>query len=564
MPDDPTTGPEDEVLVGPVLRYLDTTGTATVFLETARPCTVRIETSDGGSTEQPTWSVHGHHYVLVTLRNLPTDTAVTYEVFLDDERVWPLADSPYPPSEIHPAPADRRLRLAFGSCRELGPYDDEGLTKWGPDALVALADRVLKHPPDQRPDLILHLGDQVYADEPAPEMVDRLRELHADEPDEDVREEIRNFEEYTWLYQTTWMHPAVRWLLSTVANAMILDDHDLRDDWNTSISWRREMEAQPWWKDRAVGGLGTYWVYQHIGNLSPDELTDDELFTRVTGSDEATATAALDAFAWRADQDPDSTRWSYTRSLGPARLVVIDTRCSRTLDPPEDRAIVDAAEWQWLREKTLSEPVPEHVLIASTLPAFLPYGVHHVEGWSEAIATGAWGWFGKRWGEKIRQGLDLEHWPAYRNSFDGLVDLLGELVDRPEPPKSVLILSGDIHFSYTSRVHLRAHEGHATPVHQLVQSPLRNTLPRGSTLMFRFFHHRMASFLLRPLARTSGVGDPNVNWEFESPLSFKNGLMSVELDGPEARVAVDEAHMSADGREILVRTHVRPLTDPAS
>jgi len=426
--------------------------------------------------------------------------------------------------------------------------------------MVALADRVTKQPPELRPDLILHLGDQVYADEPAPEMVERLRELHADEPEE-TREEIRNFEEYTWLYQTTWMHPAVRWLLSTVSNAMILDDHDLRDDWNTSISWRREMEAQSWWKDRAVGGLGTYWVYQHIGNLSPDELAQDELYARVTESDEATATRALDEFAWRADQEPDSTRWSYARGLGPARLVVIDTRCSRTLDPPEDRAIVDAVEWDWLREQTLAEPVPGHIIIATTLPAFLPYGIHHVEGWSEAIATGAWGWFGKRWGEKIRQGLDLEHWPAYRRSFDALVDLLGELVTRPAPPKSVLILSGDIHFSYTSRVHLPQLADHPTAVHQLVQSPLRNTLPRGSTLMFRFFHHRMASFLLRPLARLARVQDPEVTWEFESPLSFKNGLMAVEIDGTEARVAVDEAHMSVQGQEILVRTHVRPLTE---
>lgn len=548
------------MLVGPVLRYLDAMGTATVFVETARACTVRIATDDGRAFDRSTWTVHGHHYALVVLRDLPTDRPVAYEVLLDGERVWPLRDSPFPPSAIHPAPADRRLRLAFGSCRELGPYDAEGLAHWGPDAMVALAHRVRTQPDEQRPDLILHLGDQVYADEPAPEMVERLRELHADGPEE-VREEIQNFEEYTWLYQTTWMHPAVRWLLSTVPNAMILDDHDLRDDWNTSISWRREMEAQSWWRDRATGGLATYWVYQHIGNLSPDELAEDELYATVTGSDEATATQALDAFAWRSDQDPDSTRWSYARSLGPSRLVVIDTRCSRTLDPPENRAIVDANEWAWLRDRTLEEPLPEHILIATTLPAFLPYGIHHVEGWSEAIATGAWGWLGKRWGERIRQGLDLEHWPAYRRSFDALVTLLGELASHPHPPRSVLVLSGDIHFSYTSRVQLPGDDGQGTRVHQLVQSPLRNTLPRGSTLLFRFFHHRFASFLLRPLARLAGVGDPDVTWEFESPLSFKNGLMSVELDGAGARVAIDEAHLAVTGEEILVRTHVRALTD---
>ena len=37
---------------------------------------------------------------------------------------------------------------------------------------------------------------------------------------------------------------AVRWLLSTVPSGMLLDDHDLRDDWNTSLSWRRWATAQ--------------------------------------------------------------------------------------------------------------------------------------------------------------------------------------------------------------------------------------------------------------------------------------------------------------------------------
>ena len=60
-------------------------------------------------------------------------------------------------------------------------------------------------------------------------------------------DEIQNFEEYTWLYHEAWSAPAVRWLLSTVPSGMMLDDHDLRDDWNTSVSWRRWVTEQPWW-----------------------------------------------------------------------------------------------------------------------------------------------------------------------------------------------------------------------------------------------------------------------------------------------------------------------------
>ena len=77
------------------------------------------------------------------------------------------------------------------------------------------------------------------------------------------------------------MEPTVRWLLSTVPSAMLLDDHDLRDDWNTSLSWRRWVTAQTWWRDRVVGGYGSYWVYQHLGNLSPEQLAGDEVYAHL-------------------------------------------------------------------------------------------------------------------------------------------------------------------------------------------------------------------------------------------------------------------------------------------
>ena len=47
-------------------------------------------------------------------------------------------------------------------------------------------------------------------------------------------ETIADFEEYTRLYRESWSEPHIRWLLSTVPTAMIFDDHDIIDDWNTS------------------------------------------------------------------------------------------------------------------------------------------------------------------------------------------------------------------------------------------------------------------------------------------------------------------------------------------
>ena len=79
------------------------------------------------------------------------------------------------------------------------------------------------------------LGDQVYADEDAPETRAFIRERRG--TDGEPGEEVADFEEYTHLYRESWGDETLRWLFSTVPSAMIFDDHDIHDDWNTSISW---------------------------------------------------------------------------------------------------------------------------------------------------------------------------------------------------------------------------------------------------------------------------------------------------------------------------------------
>ena len=171
-----------------------------------------------------------------------------------------------------------------------------------------------------------------------------------------------------------------------------------------------------------VGAYASYWIYQHLGNLTPEQLAEDEVYAamRADDSDEAGRSAYLDEFAWRADTKPDTVRWSFYRDLGHRargiRLVAIDSRCSRQLDP-DRRAMVDEAEWACIQEHTVGADHPiRHLMLASTLPFLLAPGLHHLEGWNEATAEGAWGERTGVVGERIRQGLDLQHWAAFRNS----------------------------------------------------------------------------------------------------------------------------------------------------
>lgn len=565
---------QPSLLLGPMLRYVNRTE-ATVWVETDRACTVTLllgQVEAGGdrrrSVSAPTWSVHGHHYALVQVTGLEPGTVTPYAVRLDETPVWPEPDSIYPPSVIRTLSPNATMRLSFGSCRRVAPFDADGLEEMGADALAALATRMREEPYDRWPDTLFMAGDQIYADEPSPETVQRLREAHADAPPRrrEVRQEVWNFEEYTWLYAESWSPAPVRWLLSTVPTCMLLDDHDLRDDWNTSLAWREEVTAQEWWRDRVVGAFGSYWVYQHLGNLSPEALAQDPLLAQMLDTpDDATRTAILDDFAWRADAEVGTARWSFVRDFGDERaairLVAMDCRASRDLRS-DHRVMVDDGEWAWIVEQATAHPHGApivHLMLGATLPFLLPRGIHHLEGWNEAAASGRHGRLVSRLAEWARQAVDLEHWSAFRTSFTRMVDLLREVTSGPHPPASVLFLSGDVHCSYTAEARLARHPHPRTVIQQLTMSPFRNALPLPIKLVNKACENLLVRSALRGLSRTVDVPDTGLTWSLNSGPWFRNGLMTVVFDGTRAVLEVDIA-CHAGTRQYLERASEHVLT----
>src|SRR4051794_8964904 len=314
--------------------------------------------------------------------------------------------------------------MAWGSCRVSVPHehphslkkDDHPLGR-EVDAAYAYALRMVNQDPSEWPHVMLWLGDQVYADEVSPATRDFIRTRR--DPSQPPYEEVADFEEYTHLYLDSWSDPTIRWLLSTVATAMIFDDHDVHDDWNTSLAWVEEMRRTEWWRTRVTAAFESYYVYQHLGNLSPEALEEEQLYRELrTGRD---PTAILHAYAERADREIDGTRWSFCRDIGPARVVMIDSRAGRVLTPGH-RAMVDAAEWEWIEAHARGDV--EHLLIGTSLPLILSPALHQLEAWNEAVCDGAWGRRAAHVAEKLRQALDLEHWAAFDTSFDAMCELL--------------------------------------------------------------------------------------------------------------------------------------------
>ena len=542
------------IVVGPLLRYVGP-DSATVWVETSRPSAVTVRL--GGvapDVSAPTWSVRGHHYALVVVEGLTPGTATPYSLEIDGWHLWPDPASDWPPSTIRTPDGGDHLRLTFGSCRRVAPFDAAGLKEYGADALVALAQQMAVEDTASWPHVLLLVGDQIYADEPSAAMRRRLSAAHEGSDWNDVREEAQNFEEYTWLYEESWTVPEVRWLLSTVPTCMILDDHDLRDDWNSSWSWRQEVTRQPWWRDRVVGAFSSYWVYQHLGNLSPRELEEDAFYRQIREvEDDDTRATLLDTFAWRADEQPSSARWSFYRDFGNTRLLVIDSRCSRHLEPSQ-RAMLDAVEWEWLVDHARADV--DHLLIGTTLPFLMLPGIHHLEGWNESTARGAWGRTYAKVAERVRRAIDLEHWPAFRASFNALTDLIVERATSPQAPASILVLSGDVHCSYVTEARHRDLGGTPTRVHQLVMSPLRNPLQGRIRRANRFLRTGFANRVLRGLARRAGVVDPPIHWTVDEGPWFDNGVMTVELQDRSAMVIVESATSRGGTQRLAVRRRI--------
>ncbi|MDG4862086.1 alkaline phosphatase D family protein [Streptomyces sp. T-3] len=538
--------------LGPLLRYVDESA-ATVWVEADRPCTAQVRCADGAQGAARTFQVDGHHYALIAVEGLTPGTDTTYEVLLDDKRVWPLPDSRFPASTIHtPAPeqadGDRELKVAFGSCRWSAPPAGEHDPK-GPDALDTLAARLAAEPGAERPDVLLLLGDQVYAD-----MVSKATRSWL-AARRDLREppgaQVADYEEYTHLYYESWLDPEVRWLLSTVPSCMIFDDHDVIDDWNTSAAWLAEMRATAWWSERVLSGLMSYWVYQHLGNLTPSELAADPLYAAVRATPDGTC--ALRTFAAEADRDPGSVRWSYRRDFGRVRLLMVDTRAARVLDE-EQRAMLDAGEARWLREQALDAPgTYDHLLIGSSLPWLLPHLIHDAEGWNAAMARGERGARWARIAEDLRRRSDLEHWAAFPKSFEELTALIAEVGSGPGAPATVLVLSGDVHHAYVAEPGWPAGSGPDSRVLQLTCSPVHNSIHTTVKLGFRFGWSRAGRALGRRFARHGRSGKPLIKWRRTGGPWFGNHLMTLTLRGRAARLRLDQAK-GVRGRSAKLRT----------
>jgi hypothetical protein len=544
-----------DLVLGPLLRYVSETE-ATVWVETGEACEVEVL-----GRREPTFRVEGRHYALVRLEGLQPNSSYEYEVALDGERRWPEQDSESPPSRIRTLGGEAPLDVCFGSCRVAVPHahpyteckedHEEGFEV---DALWVLAEQLRAEERERWPDQLFLLGDQVYVDEGSPRTRQRIAERRG--TGTPPGDEVTDFEEYAWLYEESWKEAPIRWLFSTVSVSMLWDDHDMSDDWNISHSWLAEMRQRSWWHRRAVDCVMSYWIYQHLGNLSPAELDASEVYTAVRGNQQATA--ELRGWAERIDSTEAGARWSYCRDFGRTRAIFVDSRAGRVLEE-DRRAMVDDEEWDWIVDRCTGDF--DHLLIATTVPFLLSPGFDRLEAWNERVADGAWGAAAARAAEQLRRAVDFDHWGSFQESFARLRDLLGEIASgrRGKVPASIVVLSGDVHHAYLCEVAFPRGGDRRSPVYQAVCSPYRNPLAEKERRVVRAGFGRPLRTLAAVLARLAGAPDPGIRWRLLEGPYFDNQVATLSLDGREATLRLDKTVPREQGRQALEQSFQRRL-----
>src|SRR5690242_9305953 len=224
--------------------------------------------------------------------------------------------------------------------------------------------------------------------------------------------------------------------------------------------------------------------------------------------------------------------------------------------------MIDADEFRWIEEVASGDV--KRVLISPTVAMFLSPTLHNLEAWTEFDCDCVCGGLAARLGEKLRQGLDLEHWAAFHDSFEAMCTLLREVGagKRGRAPQTITVLSGDVHHAYLAQIGFPPGSGVESAVWQAVCSPFRNPLDRRERRAILGAWTPAATRVARALARAAGVASPQVDWRLihDEPW-FNNQVGWIELDGPRARFLLEKAlpEQSRAGQVRMEKVFDRPI-----
>jgi hypothetical protein len=277
----------------------------------------------------------------------------------------------------------------------------------------------------------------------------------------------------------------VRKVLANVPSLMILDDHEITDDWNIDYAWVNSVYGKPAGRRAVTNGLLAYALCQHWGNkpaaftaagTAEHGVLAEVQTAAATGNSRADGAAALlgvptplppapPAQSLRDLAAPGAIR--YDLQLGPddgwpVRILILDERTVREYPDQTGRGarISLAGLAQQLQPPAASVPM---TLVVAATPVLGTELIERIlQPLLDLLLPG-----GARF-------ADFESWSAVTANHQ---DLLSRLAAH----HPAVLLSGDVHYGFSSRL-TRSEGGRTTRLAQFTSSAAKNLEDKNSAI----------------------------------------------------------------------------------
>lgn len=288
----------------------------------------------------------------------------------------------------------------------------------------------------------------------------------------------------------------VRRALANIPVYMIADDHEITDDWYLNRAWTHRVISNKLGRQLLTNGLCAYMVCQNWGNQPAYfekgpakrvlELTQKRIYNNCSEAEIAETEKLVGlpkdgVLPLGLTRDPSETCLLHFRVHAPCHEVwVLDTRTWRGFHERNEKDIPDLLSgggWDQL-EQGSQDTSKLVIVVAPTNVIDLP-------------ATAAM----SKWVGRILEPTHADYGDSWETQTEAFEHLLGNLTTNSFAKgdlRSLVILSGDVHYGFAARIHYRGHHPYQSPKQdgeiQAVMAHLTSSAFKNENVFTRFFH----------------------------------------------------------------------------
>ena len=282
---------------------------------------------------------------------------------------------------------------------------------------------------------------------------------------DEVESHINNLVNKAELAQADWQNlkgfistlPQFESVLANTPSVMIFDDHDVTDDWNLSADWEHHIYGHDTTRLMIRDALLSYSIFQGWGN-SPKRM--EPVIEQIQEAQNFACDSLTELLL-------EFGHWHYEVETTP-RIVVLDTRTHRWRSEDSLKNPSGLMDWERLEhlEKQLFK-ANNSILLVSAAPVFGVKSIEVVQSFCEMI------------GKELL--VDVENWMAHKGAANKLMSSLRH----DKAPDEVIILSGDVHYSFCFSAQ-RRFSSNTDKIWQLTCSGFKNEFPQK---LLKFFDY---------------------------------------------------------------------------